>query len=103
MLMNMIRYCRLRAGLTQEELARRTGISQPALARIEAGRVQPRIDTMRKLVAACDMSLEPQPRSGQGIDRSTIRRMLRLTPARRLELAADEARNLSAMTARRPK
>lgn len=98
---NPIRYCRLRAGLTQEALARRAGISQPALARIEAGRVQPRIDTLQRLLRECGMVLEPVPRAGTGVDRTTIRRMLRLSPRRRLQLAAEEARNLSALTPRR--
>ncbi|HLJ73291.1 MAG TPA: helix-turn-helix transcriptional regulator [Thermoanaerobaculia bacterium] len=93
--MNRIRYCRLRAGLTQEELARRAGISQPALARIESGRVAPRIDTAERILRACGMTLEVLPRAGEGIDRSTIRRMLKLTPRQRLQLAAKEARNLA--------
>ena len=93
--MNRIRYCRLRAGLTQEELAKRAGMSQPELARIEAGRVSPRIDTVERLLRAYGMTLEAVPRAGEGVDRSTIRRMLKLTPARRLELAAKEARNLA--------
>ena len=93
--MNRIRYCRLRAGLTQEELAKRAGMSQPELARIEAGRVSPRIDTVERILRACGMTLEAVPRAGEGVDRSTIRRMLKLTPARRLELAAKEARNLA--------
>jgi len=92
---NRIRYCRLRAGLTQEELAARAGISQPALARIESGRVIPRIDTVERIFRACGMTLEAVPRAGEGIDRSTIRRMLKLTPRKRLELATKEARNLA--------
>jgi len=92
---NRIRYCRLRAGLTQEELAARAGISQPALARIESGRVIPRIDTVERILRACGMTLEAVPRAGEGIDRSTIRRMLKLTPRKRLELATKEARNLA--------
>lgn len=99
--MNLVRYSRLRAGLTQQELARRVGISQPALARIEAGGVAPRIDTMQRLLRECGMSLEPLPRAGAGIDRTTIRRVLRLTPKQRLQLATKEARNLEALKPRR--
>jgi transcriptional regulator with XRE-family HTH domain len=98
--MKSIRFCRLRAGLTQHELARRAGISQPALARIESGRVIPRVDTAARLLHECGMRLEPAPRAGQGIDRTTIRRMLALTPRQRLELAAKEARNLQALRGR---
>jgi transcriptional regulator with XRE-family HTH domain len=99
--MNPIRYGRLRAGLTQTELARRAGISQPALARIEAGRVQPRVDTVTRLLRECGLSLDIVPLAGTGVDRSTIRRMLRLTPKARLHLAAEEANNLDRLKPRR--
>ncbi len=99
--MNIIRYSRLRAGLTQSELARRAGISQPALARLEAGRVKPRIDTLSRILAECGMSLEPVPRPGRGVDRSTIRRMLALSPQQRLRVAAQEARNFARLQPRR--
>ncbi|MGZ7039857.1 MAG: helix-turn-helix transcriptional regulator [Thermoanaerobaculia bacterium] len=99
--MMSIRHCRLRAGFTQQELARRAGISQPALARIESGRVVPRVDTAARLFRECGMRLEPVPAAGQGIDRTTIRRMLALTPRQRLRLAAKEAANLEAIRPRR--
>jgi transcriptional regulator with XRE-family HTH domain len=98
---NVIRFSRLRSGLTQQELAKRTGISQPALARIESGRVIPRIDTIERLLRECGMSLEPLPRPGAGIDRTTIRKMLALSPRQRLRLSMKEARNLEAMKRRR--
>ncbi len=101
--MNLVRFSRLRAGLTQEELARRAGIPQPALARIERGRVTPRLDTIDRLLRECGMSLELIPRAGIGVDRTTIRRMLALTPRQRLRLATKEARNLGAMNRRRLK
>ncbi len=94
--MNAIRFGRLRAGLTQRELARRAGISQPALARIECGHVVPRLDTAARLLRECGMRLEAIPRAGEGVDRTTIRRMLALSPHQRLALAAREARNLDA-------
>ena len=87
--------------MTQQELASRAGISQPALARIESGRVIPRVDTMERLLRESGMSLEPLPRAGQGIDRTTIRKMLALSPQKRLQLAMKEARNLEAMKPRR--
>ena len=99
--MNLVRYSRLRAGLTQDQLAARVGISQPALARIESGRISPRIDALERLLRACGMSLEPMPRAGAGIDRSTIRRMLKRSPRERLRIAAQEARNLDRLKPRR--
>src|SRR5438132_3133956 len=87
---------RLCSGLTVHTLARPASISQPSLAPIELGRVTPRLDTASRILRECDMRLEAVPRAGAGIDRSTIRRMLALSPRQRLALAAKEARNLGA-------
>ncbi len=51
---------RLAAGLTQAELARRSGTSQPAVNRYEKGRVKPRADTLRRLLQACQKA-PPSP------------------------------------------
>jgi DNA-binding XRE family transcriptional regulator len=40
------------AGLTQAELARRTGIHRPNIARVEAGRHAPSLETLTRLAAA---------------------------------------------------
>src|SRR2546423_9333123 len=99
--MNDIRFCRRRAGLTQAELARRAGITQAALARIESGRVSPRLETAARILRECGMRLEAVPRAGRGIDRTTIRRLLALTPRQRLAVAAKEARNVALLQRRR--
>ena len=44
-------------GLTQKELAKRAGIQQPALARLEAGTSKPRASTLKKLAKAMDLSI----------------------------------------------
>jgi predicted transcriptional regulator len=46
-------------GLRQTELARRAGISQSMVARIEAGNVDPRISTLNKILAVLN-SAEPR-------------------------------------------
>jgi len=43
---------RNRAGLTQEELARRMGTTQPVVARLESGRVRPSMRTLERLAEA---------------------------------------------------
>ena len=43
---------RNRAGLTQQELARKMGTSQPVVARLESGRVRPSMRTLERLAAA---------------------------------------------------
>jgi len=47
--MNSIRRHRLRAGLTQAELALRAHISQPALSQIERGITRPKLDTLKRI------------------------------------------------------
>jgi transcriptional regulator with XRE-family HTH domain len=91
---SVIARARRRAGYTQRELAARAGLAQPALARLEAGRVIPRVDTLERILRACGRELETARRPGIGVDRSAIRAMLRLSPEERLELAVREARNL---------
>lgn len=52
MLGRRIRELRLAAGLTQAELARRTGIHRPNIARVEAGRHTPSLETLARLAHA---------------------------------------------------
>jgi predicted transcriptional regulator len=47
-----IKTLRTGLGLTQAELARRAGVSQPLIARIEKGTVDPRLSTFRAVVEA---------------------------------------------------
>jgi len=49
---------RKRAGLTQAELARRAGTSQPVISAYEHGRRDPSITTLRRLVRATGADLE---------------------------------------------
>ncbi|MGI9022113.1 MAG: helix-turn-helix domain-containing protein [Acidimicrobiales bacterium] len=71
------------AGLTQRQLAVRSGVPQPTIARIESGRQMPRADTLDKLLRACGWELDMTPRRGEGEDRSLIAHWLSLTPAER--------------------
>jgi transcriptional regulator with XRE-family HTH domain len=87
----ILRYARRRAGLTQRALARRAGVPQPTIARIESGAVSPRVETMERLLAPCGMRLGVEPRAGSGVDRTAIRELLRLSPAERLAAAAADA------------
>lgn len=47
-----LRALRIAAGLTQAELARRTGIHRPNIARVEAGRHTPSLETLARLASA---------------------------------------------------
>jgi uncharacterized protein len=54
----MIHEARERAGLTQAELAERTGTSQPALARYEGGATLPTLPTLERVLRGCGQQLE---------------------------------------------
>ncbi|HDH06924.1 MAG TPA: CBS domain-containing protein [Thermoproteales archaeon] len=58
-----IRSLRKKAGLTQKEVARRAGVSQSLIARIEAGTVDPRLSTLRKILAVLEEALEKLPKA----------------------------------------
>jgi transcriptional regulator with XRE-family HTH domain len=53
-----VREARLRAGLTQRVLASRAGVSQPLVARIESGKVEPSFERVLDLVRACGFDLD---------------------------------------------
>jgi transcriptional regulator with XRE-family HTH domain len=89
----MLRYARGQAGLTQRELAAKSGVPQETIARIERGRADPRLGTLDRLLEVCGYGLEVEPRLGIGVDRTRIEALLRLTPSERLALAVDNDRN----------
>lgn len=89
----MVREARVRAGLTQRQLAAKAGIPQETIARIERGRADPRVMTLDRLLEACEFGLEVMPRLGIGIDRTQIEELLLLTPQDRLALAIDDDRH----------
>jgi len=90
----MVRYARRRAGLTQRQLAAKSGIPQESIARIERGRVDPRVGTLDRLLEACDFGLEAMPRLGIGIDRTQFASLLRATPAERLAVGIADDRSM---------
>ncbi len=91
----MVRDARHRAKLTQRELAAKAGIPQATIARIERGRVDPRVGTLDRLLEACGYGLESMPRLGIGIDRTQITERLQTPMSRRLEIAmADDSHNV---------
>jgi transcriptional regulator with XRE-family HTH domain len=80
----LIREARLRAGLTQAELAERTGRDRSVIARWEQGAVAPSVETLLELVRACgfDLPLVLVAHDTSVDDR--LRANLRLTPERRV-------------------
>jgi transcriptional regulator with XRE-family HTH domain len=47
-----LRKARKRLGLTQEEVARRSGVHATEVSRIEAGKRDPRVSTLKRLAKA---------------------------------------------------
>jgi len=56
---------RLAWDLSQQELAELCGTTQSAIARIEAGRRPPRIDTLERVATAldCELAIELKPKT----------------------------------------
>lgn len=54
---HLVREARLRAGLTQAELAERVGTTQSSIARWESGATRPPLETVRRIVEACGLEL----------------------------------------------
>jgi len=86
----LLREARRKAGLGQRELARRAGIPQPTLSRIERGLASPRFATLDRLLGECGLALDLVRRPGAEVDRTLIRERLRLTPGERARLAVRE-------------
>ena len=91
--MALLRQARRDSGLTQRELSTRTGVAQPTIARIEAGASDPRAATLERLLLACGHELTAR-RSGEGVDRTQIRELLRLSPIDRLKLLQEDVAGL---------
>jgi transcriptional regulator with XRE-family HTH domain len=81
----LIREARLRAGLTQQELADRTGRERSVIARWEQGAVSPSIDNLLAVVHACgfELPLVLVPRDTSRDERLEEGRLL--SPERRVD------------------
>src|SRR5512135_3075940 len=60
-----IRSRREALGMKQTELAKRAGISQSMVARIEAGNVDPRVSTLSKIILVLNSAEPRKIRAGQ--------------------------------------
>lgn len=83
---SLLKRARGDAGLTQAQLARRLGVSQAAVAKLERSQANPTIATLEHALGAVGrrlvLSTEP---IGRGIDETLVIEQLRLTPQQRLE------------------
>jgi transcriptional regulator with XRE-family HTH domain len=88
----LLREARKRAGLTQRELAERSGKAQSAIARIESEKSVPTTAALNHLLNAAgfeiqaELTIRPVENSHMLDD---VSRILRLTPEQRLQEAAN--------------
>jgi transcriptional regulator with XRE-family HTH domain len=81
----LIRKARNDAGLSQAEVARRLGVSQAAIAKLERVGSNPTVDTLDDVLWATGHRLTMgAPARRSGVDESLIRQQLGLPPAERL-------------------
>lgn len=91
---DLVREARRRAGLTQQELAKRAGTTQSAIARLETGGTTPSLDMVRRLTRLCGLDVEVALVERDSSDASQARRLRGLTPAQRLERGVKVATQL---------
>src|SRR4051794_18501295 len=78
----LVRRARTDAGLTQEQLARRLGVTQAALARLEKRDSNPTIATLDRVLRATGRRLDLRlGRSERSVDVTLLHEALRMTPA----------------------
>jgi DNA-binding XRE family transcriptional regulator len=88
----LMREARLRAGLSQQELAARSGRERTVIARWEQGSVSPSFDTVIELVRACGFDLPLELAPYDPADDERIAELQMLSPERRLERLLDRRR-----------
>ncbi len=77
----LIRDARLQAGMSQGELARRAGVSQPVISAYEGGHREPGLEMLRKLIGASghDLTIEltARPHAPRGLPDTPMGRRIR--------------------------
>ena len=83
----LIREARLRAGLTQQELADLSGRQRSVIARWEQGAIEPSLETFLEIIAICgfELPIELVPRDEPANDR--LQKNALLSPERRVQRA----------------
>ena len=87
----LVREARAQAGLSQRALARRAGVAQSEIARIEGGRQDPSFNRLERLLRAAgyDLRLELVPHDDH--DERLIRQMLALPVEERLDSLEEQS------------
>jgi transcriptional regulator with XRE-family HTH domain len=88
----LIREARRRAGLTQAQLAERSGTKQSVIARLEAGATEPSYERVAALIRGCGFDLIPNLVEADDADWSIARDNLRLGVEQRVRKHAAAVR-----------
>lgn len=82
----LIRSARLRAGLSQAELAERLAMPPSSIARWETERVEPGFSTLRRVLQACGFDIPPRlvPFERDPERDARVEEVRRMTPEERL-------------------
>jgi transcriptional regulator with XRE-family HTH domain len=98
---SIIRQARVAQGLTQVELARRMGITQPSVARMEAAGDAITLATLRRALRALGRSLVVQVGAAESssVDESQLLELIRLEPEERLRAFTASHHNLERLKA----
>ena len=85
----LLRTARHERGWTQAQLAAVAGISQPAIARWESGRVSPRVASLRRVLEAAGFEPRVELVDESSVDRDQLAERRRWTPLERLRYLTD--------------
>jgi transcriptional regulator with XRE-family HTH domain len=96
----LIRTARTGAGLTQAELARRMGVQQPVVARLEREGSDPRFSTVVRALEAVGQGVYVGTAHHPQVDEAQIAAHLRLSPADRLRTFERSYANVRELVAR---
>lgn len=91
----MIREARLRAGMTQLELAERMGTSQPVIARWEKGHRSPSVEALVRAVRACGLDISMSIVAPDPEHELLISQNLAISPESRLHKMVSSRRGIN--------
>ena len=94
----LVRHCRLQAGLTQQQLAIRTGTTKTAISRLERGHLSPSVETLERLLLCMGYALkiEAVPVSAR-TETAQLDAVADLTPTQRLDHALASQASLAGL------
>jgi transcriptional regulator with XRE-family HTH domain len=95
----LVREGRKRAGLTQRQLADRADTTQSAIARLEAGRTTPTLESVERLLRLCGFQLIVELAPYDDSDIRQANAHATLSPEQRAQRLGRTVRRLNAMKA----